>query len=40
VQGGEVRSSNECASLSPHGYYGIEGTVVDDIAEWMARVGA
>jgi pimeloyl-ACP methyl ester carboxylesterase len=40
VQGGEVRSSNECASLSPHGYYGIEGTVVNDIAEWMARVGA
>jgi pimeloyl-ACP methyl ester carboxylesterase len=40
VQWGEVRSSNECASLSPHGYYGIEGTVVNDIAEWMARVGA
>jgi hypothetical protein len=40
VQGGSVRSSNECASLSPHGYYGIEGTVVDDIVEWMARVGA
>ena len=40
VQGGDVRSSNECASLSPHGYYGIEGTVVDDIAEWMAKVGA
>jgi hypothetical protein len=39
-EGGEVRSSNECASLSPHGYYGIEGTVVDDIAEWMAKVGA
>jgi pimeloyl-ACP methyl ester carboxylesterase len=39
VQGGYVRSSNECASLSPHGYYGIEDTVVDDIAEWMARVG-
>jgi hypothetical protein len=40
VRGGSGRSSNECASLSPHGYYGIEGTVVDDIAEWMARVGA
>jgi pimeloyl-ACP methyl ester carboxylesterase len=40
VQGGSVRSSNECASLSPHGYYGIEGLVVDEIAAWMARVGA
>jgi pimeloyl-ACP methyl ester carboxylesterase len=40
VQGGSVRSSNGCASLSPHGYYGIEGTVVDDIAEWMAHVRA
>ena len=40
VRGGSVRSSNACASLSPHGYYGIEGTVVDDIAAWMARVGA
>ncbi|WP_222105729.1 alpha/beta hydrolase [Paraburkholderia sp. BCC1885] len=39
-QGGEVRSSNECASLSPHGYYGIEDKVVNDIAEWMAHVGA
>jgi hypothetical protein len=40
VQGGSVRSANECASLSPHGYYGIEDTVVDDIAKWMARAGA
>jgi hypothetical protein len=40
VQGGIVGSSNQCASLSPHGYYGIEGKVVDDIAEWMVHVGA
>jgi hypothetical protein len=40
VEGGEVRSSNECASLSPHGYLGIEDKVVNDIAEWMAHVGA
>lgn len=40
VQGGIEHSSNQCASLSPHGYYGIEGKVVDDIAEWMAHVAA
>ena len=38
VQGGEERSSNQCASLSPHGYYGIESEVVDDITAWMAQV--
>jgi pimeloyl-ACP methyl ester carboxylesterase len=40
VEGGEVRSSNECASLSPHGYLGIEDKVVDEIADWMAHVRA
>jgi hypothetical protein len=39
VQGGIVRSSNQCASLSPHGYYGIEDKVVDAIAGWMEHVG-
>jgi pimeloyl-ACP methyl ester carboxylesterase len=38
VQGGTQRSSNECASLSPHGYYGIEDKVVDAIVAWMQRV--
>lgn len=35
VNGGVDRSSNPCGSLSPHGYYGIETQVVDDIAGWM-----
>ena len=40
VQGGTAHSSNQCASLSPHGYYGIEGEVVDAIAGWMEHAGA
>lgn len=35
VGGGEQRSSRECGSLSPHGYYGIEQVVVNQIAAWM-----
>lgn len=38
VQGGLTHSSNACASLSPHGYDGIESNVVDQITAWMARV--
>jgi pimeloyl-ACP methyl ester carboxylesterase len=39
VSGGEQRSSRDCGSLSPHGYYGIEGQVVDAVADWMkARI--
>lgn len=38
VQGGRTHSSNACASLSPHGYDGIETNVVDQITAWMARV--
>ena len=38
VQGGHTHSSNACASLSPHGYDGIEANVVDQITAWMARV--
>jgi pimeloyl-ACP methyl ester carboxylesterase len=34
-QGGSNTSSNACSSLSPHGYYGIEPKVVNDIAGWM-----
>ncbi|MDB5504261.1 MAG: uncharacterized protein JWR89_4163 [Tardiphaga sp.] len=35
VSGGTQRSSRDCGSLSPHGYYGIEQTVVSAIAAWM-----
>ncbi len=28
--------SKDCGSRSPHGYYGIEGKVVDMVADWMA----
>jgi hypothetical protein len=34
VQGGVTRSW-ECGSESPHGYFGIEGTVVDKIVAWL-----
>jgi hypothetical protein len=35
VEGGSL-VSEDCGSLSPHGYYGIEGKVVDIVAGWMA----
>jgi pimeloyl-ACP methyl ester carboxylesterase len=35
VDGGEDRSSRDCGSLTPHGYYGIEAEVVDIIVRWM-----
>jgi hypothetical protein len=35
VEGGTARSSNECSSLSPHGYWGIDDKVVGDIENWM-----
>jgi pimeloyl-ACP methyl ester carboxylesterase len=34
VSGGVLRST-DCGSLSPHGYYGIEQSVVDAIVAWM-----
>jgi pimeloyl-ACP methyl ester carboxylesterase len=34
VQGGVTRSK-ACGSQSPHGYFGIEATVVDAVAAWM-----
>lgn len=34
VEGGTTRSS-DCGSQSPHGYFGIESTVVDAIAAWL-----
>jgi pimeloyl-ACP methyl ester carboxylesterase len=39
VSGGDTRSSKDCGSLTPHGYYGIEAHVVDAIAAWMAAHG-
>jgi len=35
VDGGVSRSDKPCGSLSPHGYYGIEGTVVAKIGGWL-----
>ncbi|QRN55893.1 alpha/beta hydrolase [Dyella caseinilytica] len=35
VSGGVQRSADACDSLTPHGYYGIEQEVVNDIAGWM-----
>ena len=35
VKGGEQRSGKACGSLSPHGYYGIEDQVIDDVVRWM-----
>jgi hypothetical protein len=37
VQGGVQRSKNECGSLTPHGYYGIEDPVIGSIAAWMEK---
>jgi hypothetical protein len=39
VSGGQTRSNNDCGSLTPHGYYGIEGQVVDLIANWIRTHG-
>jgi pimeloyl-ACP methyl ester carboxylesterase len=38
VNGGVRRSKDNCGSLTPHGYYGIEATVIDDIVRWMQTV--
>jgi pimeloyl-ACP methyl ester carboxylesterase len=35
VSGGLFRSSRDCGSLTPHGYYGIEDKVVTIISDWM-----
>ncbi|GAB7522323.1 hypothetical protein PBS_13070 [Paraburkholderia sp. 2C] len=37
VEGGIAKSSNACSSRSPHGYWGIDEKVVDDIDKWMLR---
>lgn len=38
VSGGEQRSREDCGSLSPHGYFGIEQPTVSAIAAWMKTV--
>jgi hypothetical protein len=35
VSGGVSKSSKDCGSLTPHGYYGIEDQVVSLISGWM-----
>lgn len=35
VSGGITKSHSPCGSLTPHGYYGIEAGVVQDIAQWI-----
>jgi hypothetical protein len=35
VAGGITRSIKACGSLTPHGYYGIEMPVVEQISQWM-----
>lgn len=41
VNGGIEHSKSVCGSLTSHGYYGIEGEVIDDIDHWIVqRLGA
>jgi hypothetical protein len=35
VTGGITKSKRPCGSLTPHGYYGIEIPVVEQISQWM-----
>jgi pimeloyl-ACP methyl ester carboxylesterase len=35
VTGGITKSRKACGSLTPHGYYGIETQVVEQISQWM-----
>ena len=39
-QGGVAESSNACSSRSPHGYWGIDEKVVDDIETWMRGISS
>ena len=39
VSGGVQQSQKACGSLSPHGYYGIEGQVVGAITRWLQAHG-
>jgi hypothetical protein len=35
VSGGIIASSNSCASLTPHGYYGMELQIVGTVSDWI-----
>ncbi len=35
VAGGITKSRKACGSLTPHGYYGIETPVIEQISQWM-----
>jgi pimeloyl-ACP methyl ester carboxylesterase len=37
VSGGAPPKSQPCDALSPHGFYGIEAQVVDEIATWITQ---
>ena len=39
VSGGVQRSDKACGSLSPHGYYGIEGQIVAVLSAWLRAHG-
>jgi hypothetical protein len=39
VTGGITKSKKPCGSLTPHGYYGIETPVVEQISQWMRAHG-
>jgi pimeloyl-ACP methyl ester carboxylesterase len=39
ISGGVQKSKKACGSLSPHGYYGIEGQVIASITAWMRAHG-
>jgi len=39
VAGGTTQSKSDCGSRTPHGYYGIENTVVPQIARWLDEHG-
>lgn len=40
VAGGQARTRRACGALSPHGYYGIESEVIDDIDHWLKQHSA
>jgi hypothetical protein len=40
VRSGQIaKGSDPCQAMSPHGYLGIEGTVVQRISEWIKAAG-
>ncbi|ALP68753.1 hypothetical protein AN416_37940 (plasmid) [Paraburkholderia caribensis] len=39
-EGGKTDSADACSSRTPHGYWGIDDRVVDDITRWMGGADA